>query len=127
MFIDRIAGFSLLEVLVSLLLLAFIILGFDAMQVYSLRSVRNSYYLNIATGQLNNMAERLHALGENSGLEQQIQIWNKENQQLLPKGKGLVVGHYPFYEIILYWGESSWERQNINLTQKIIEVPPSSN
>ncbi len=127
MFIDRIAGFSLLEVLVSLLLLAFIILGFDAMEVYSLHSLRNSYYLNVATGQLNNMAERLRALSEYSGLEQQIQIWNKENQQVLPEGRGVVAGRYPFYKITLYWGDTSWESQNLDLLQKRIQVPHSLN
>ena len=115
MVIDHETGFCLMEVLVSLLLFSFILLGFDAMEVYSLRSLRNSYYLNVATGQLNNMAERLRALADNSGIEQQIQIWNRENQKILPTGHGTVSGYYPFYKIILYWGEASWE-------SKIIEV-----
>ena len=115
MIIHHETGFCLMEVLVSLVLFSFILLGFVAMEIYSLRSLRNSYYLNVATWQLNNMAERLRALGDHFGIEQQIQIWNRENQKILPTSNGIVSGHYPFYNITLYWGETSWESQTIEV------------
>ena len=51
------------------------------------------------------MVERLRALGNNTGLEQQIAIWNTENKISLPQGVGQVEGHFPTYRISIYWGK----------------------
>jgi Tfp pilus assembly protein PilV len=97
-------GFSLIEVLISLLLLSFILLGFDATEMYSVRAIRAAYYFDVATNQLNNMYERLRMLGADDDVSSQIIMWNKENQIVLPQGRGQVLGHFPDYTIIVYWG-----------------------
>ncbi|MBV8802546.1 MAG: hypothetical protein JO131_06220 [Gammaproteobacteria bacterium] len=97
-------GFSLIEVLISLLLLSFILLGFDATEIYSIRSSRAAYYLDIANTQINNMSERLGMLENYSDISSQMTIWNNENQIVLPQGRGQVIGHFPDYTIIIYWG-----------------------
>lgn len=97
---------SLIEVLISLLLLSLILLGFDAMEIFALRENRAAYYFSVATNQLNSMIERLSALNSRDGLDQQVVIWNQQNQDVLPSGIGVVAGSYPRYTITIYWGEA---------------------
>ncbi|MHB1948439.1 MAG: type IV pilus modification PilV family protein [Gammaproteobacteria bacterium] len=101
-------GFTLIEVLISLLILSFILLGFDAMQLTSMRENRNAYYFSMAQNQLNSMIERLHA--QPLSLDQ-IAIWNQQNQQVLPNGTGYVQGHFPCYKITIFWGEKNHQDQ----------------
>ncbi len=101
----KLFGFSLIEVLISLLLLSLILLGFDAMEIFALRENRAAYYFSVATNQLNTMLECLRALNSRDGLAQQIAIWNQQNQDVLPNGIGVVVGSYPMYTVTIYWGE----------------------
>jgi len=110
-------GFTLLEVLISLVLLSFILLGFDEMEIYSLRSISAAYYFHIATEQLNSMIERLHTAGINFSVNEQIDIWNSQNKQLLPTGEGEITGSYPNYTITLYWGDTPHICQEIHLGQ----------
>jgi hypothetical protein len=99
------AGFSLMEVLISLLLLSFILLGFDATEVVALRTIRAAYYFDIANHQLNNMVERLYLINNDSDVLQQVAIWNAENKIVLPQGMGEVTGHFPVLTVTIYWGE----------------------
>src|SRR5690349_7549568 len=93
-------GFSLVEVLISLFIFSLILLGFDAMELIALRESRSAYYFSMAAMQVQSMAEKLHAVGEVSDW---IESWNQQNQEMLPHGKGEVIGAYPIYEIILHW------------------------
>src|SRR3990167_10372889 len=106
MYLMQAQGFSLIEVLISLLLIALILFGLDAMQVYSLKQTKIAFLFNTANNQLMNMSERLLALQARDGLTQQITLWNKENQLLLPQGQGMVMGDFPYYTITLYWGNT---------------------
>lgn len=99
------SGFSLIEVLISLLLLSFILLGFEATEVNSMRDSRAAYYFDVANNQLSNMYERLKLLGDYSDISPQVDAWNKENQIVLPQGKGQVVGRFPKFTIMVYWGD----------------------
>ena len=103
------SGFSLIEVLVSLLLLSFILLSFDAAEIVAFRKSRDAYYFSIAVNQLNAMKERLRVFKNHSGLEQQIELWNLQNQEVLPQGKGIVTEQ----QIKINWGN------NACLTEKI--------
>lgn len=111
----RMAGFSLLEVLISLLLLSLILLSFEATEIFSLQELEAVSYFNTAVNQLNAMRERLHALNENAGLEEQIAIWNQQNQETLPQGVGEVKGTFPTYTVTLYWGKTRHTCQKIHL------------
>ena len=102
-------GFSIIEVLVSILLLSLLLLIFESIGWSMLQSIRSTYYLHVAAIQLNNMTERLQALGNNNGLENQIRLWNKENQKSLPRGSGQVSGLCPHYTIIVSWGGETGE------------------
>lgn len=103
------SGFTLIEVLISLLLLSLILLGFDAIGVQTLRELRSGYYFVQAINQIHSMQERLRALGTHEGLNEQMKNWNKENSEVLPQGVGQVFGNYPAYSITIYWGKSQTE------------------
>ena len=55
------AGFTLIEVLISVLVLSVGMLGVAAMQALGVRYTQNSYMLSIATQQAQDMAERMRA------------------------------------------------------------------
>ena len=110
-------GFTLIEVLISLIMLSLILLGFDAMEIYSLRSIRATYYFHLATFQWISIAERLRSIGSRSGIEEQVAAWNEQNKQLLPQGIGSVTGSYPNYTVTIYWGGMTAACQKIQLGQ----------
>lgn len=94
-------GSSLIEVLISLLLLSFIMLFFDAAEVFSFKKNRDAFYFSVAVNQVYSMKERLLALKSYAGLTEQLQIWNLQNKELLPQATGTVTQK----KIILNWGK----------------------
>lgn len=102
-----ISGFSFIEVLVSLLILSMMLLGLDASEYFAVRENRNAYFFSIATLQLQSMVERLKTLGTATGLDNQILIWNNQNQTVLPQGRGYISGQFPTYTITLFWGNEN--------------------
>ena len=97
-------GLSLIELLVSMLILSILLLSIDAMQLRVMHEVQSSYYFGVAAQQINNMIEHLHSSNE-ANPQSQINIWNQQNQQLLPQGSGEVRGSYPWFDIRIYWGK----------------------
>ncbi len=97
-------GFSLIEVLISLLLISLILLGLDGMQLYSWKLTKTAYFYNVATNQLNNVMERLTVVQTADGFMQQVSAWNIENKAVLPMGYGTVTGAFPNYITTIYWG-----------------------
>lgn len=97
------SGVSLIETLISLFILSLLLLGFDAMQITALKEAKSAYYYSVATQQLNVMTERLRALSKNN-YNDQFTIWNQQNQEVLPQGKGLITGYYPDFNLAIFWG-----------------------
>ncbi|MCD6038673.1 MAG: hypothetical protein K0S27_73 [Gammaproteobacteria bacterium] len=108
----NIQGFTFIEILISLTLLSFILLGFDGMEIYSLRSMRAAYYLHVAKNQLAAMIERLQAVAPYQDIDEGVATWNLQNKQLLPAGEGTVFGHFPSYRLMLYWGDGAHNKCN---------------
>lgn len=100
-------GFSLIEVLISLLLISLILFGLDAGQLYSIKEAEAGWFLNVANHQIANAIERLISLKTYDGLNEQLAQWNQENQAVLPSGGGNITGSFPDYVITVYWGNSS--------------------
>lgn len=110
-------GFTLLEVLISLMLFSLLLLGFEEMQIVTLQDTRAANYFYLASQQLHVITERLYLLSSDNGLTEQISQWNKQNKDVLPAGKGVVLGHYPNYKIIIYWGNFNKKCDMIDLGQ----------
>src|SRR5205809_775092 len=98
-------GFSLIEVLISILLLSIALIGIDALELNSLRISRETYYLSVATNQMQSIADRLKVFSNNNVLQSEIDDWNRENKNILPQGRGQVSGIFPFYQIAVFWGD----------------------
>ncbi len=109
----RAFGFSLLEILISLLLISLILLGMDAIQWVALQKVKTVYFFQSAYNQINNAVERLRALHTDDDLPRLLSQWNAENQLLLPAGFGTIAGQFPNYQITVYWGSISHDCKNI--------------
>lgn len=104
--VNRLFGYTLIEILVSLLLLSILMLGLNTIQAVSLRSARAADYVGIAEMQLYSMAERLTLLTD-SAVNDQISLWNEQNSRELPNGHGVVSGHFPAYHVAIYWGKAT--------------------
>lgn len=98
------AGFSLIEVLISLIILAFILLGFDALQIHALRENQRAYFITVATNQLFSLAEQLRESDNSTDVTSIVTEWNNQNKEVLPEGRGIISGNFPDYWITIFWG-----------------------
>lgn len=121
-------GFSLIEVLVSLLVLGIGVLGVAALQTTALRYGHDSYLRSVAVLQANSMGDRMRA-NQNavtSGLynslsgipssppncsscsssdiaTQDLYEWNSNNAQLLPAGQGTINNVGGHFDVVVRW------------------------
>ena len=98
-------GFTLLEVLVSLFILALLLLGLDAVQMKALHSVKSAYYFSVATEQLNSMLERLQTTHYQNNIDSLQLLWNEQNKRVLPQGRGTISLAPPNVVLTIYWGK----------------------
>ncbi len=98
-------GFSLIEVLISLMLLSLMLFGMDAMELMAVRDNRATYFFNVASNQAQDMAERLRVFAFAEDFRHSVAEWNQENQEVLPQGRGIITGAYPAYQITIFWGD----------------------
>jgi len=110
----KFSGVSLIEVLISFLILSAMLLGLDALQVTALRETKNAYYFSVAAQQLNNMVERFATFGDKQ-LDEQLAGWNQQNQAVLPQGRGRLEWG-PHTVLTIYWGRADQQRCDKNKT-----------
>ncbi|SRR5579883_39170 len=100
-------GTGFIEVLVSLTILSFLLLGFNAMEFAALQANHNAYFFSLAQNQLDAMVQRLEAHPDD--VQGELTLWNQQNQALLPNGKGYLSGNPPD-SITLFWGQKTTEK-----------------
>jgi Tfp pilus assembly protein PilV len=96
-------GASLIELLISILLLSIILFTIDAEQIYSLKKSKAIYYFSVAHQQINLIAERM-SLSKNN-FSHSLNTWNEQNKYILPQGKGKITVNYPHYDFSIFWGK----------------------
>jgi len=103
-------GFSLIELLISLLIFSVGILGLLKLHLLSLKQTQFSYWQSYADQQISNMAEEIIAMHCDGLSHILIDEW-KNNVKKLPGGQGEIVGTSLDYKIKVVWeqGESSLE------------------
>lgn len=102
-------GFSLLEVVVALFIVAVGLISVAAMQLIALRHTQAAYFQSVATLQIASMLERLRANPKNKR-SQELAVWNQINRKLLPNGKGnyhCVDEVYSICTVNLSWNEGT--------------------
>lgn len=107
-------GFSLIEILISLFILAIILLGYDAMLMMAARYNRSAYFYTIATWQLFSLNERLRAVGHGHDYAQMV-IWQQQNQRLFPSVHERITGKFPLYQIRLQWNHVNYLEEQLYL------------
>lgn len=79
---------AMLEVLISLSIIAF---AFLSLFSYQINLLKKTYVLNlnaIATAQLMNFSNMLQMNADDLHRQAALQLWNSDNAALLPKGEG---------------------------------------
>ena len=120
-------GFSLLEVLISVVILSIGMLGIAAMQASAIRYNHSAELRSLAVTQASNMVDRMlaNSQGVTNGsysnatgmpadpncstctstqiAQRDIHEWNSSNQQLLPSGQGTIVRNANRFIITIRW------------------------
>jgi Tfp pilus assembly protein PilV len=107
------AGISLLEILMSLLLLSLGLLALIRLQLLALQQTDHALLQSIAVTQLQSMADKLaiQAIDPVASLMQ----WNIENARLLPAGKGGVNES----EIYIMWTDTL-SKKSVKISTKTL-------
>jgi len=96
-------GYSLLEVLITLLVLAVGLLALLKMQWLALQDNHAFKHRSLAINQADNLAETFYANAAVTLAASDITRWNHENAELLPSGTGEVTQENERLIIRLYW------------------------
>lgn len=130
-------GFSMLEVLITVLILSFGLLGMAALITTGVRSNNIAHYRSLATQQTLNIADRMRAnlVGVRAGAYDSLDTtipanpdciandcsegematydhfqWNTNNDRLLPGGEGTVNGNLANgFRVVLMWTEKEMD------------------
>lgn len=97
------SGSSLIEIVLSLMLISMSLLGLMRLHILALQVTDNAFLQSIAVVQLQSIIDRL-AVNPNHPTDA-LHHWNKDNKRLLPSGMGFVTGQQP-YLIRLTWIDS---------------------
>lgn len=125
--INRQSGFSLLEILISAIVLAVGMLGIAALQLNSIRYNNSAQLRSIAVAQVSNMVDRM--LANTAGVEagsynsvsgtpslpscttctpgqiaqRDTYMWNSSNGLLLPSGQGTITRTGNQFTLVIRW------------------------
>lgn len=95
------AGFSLIEVLIAMCLIAIMLLGLEELQLASTHSKLQAFNMDKATTQLQTMADLIQlSKGKYTDF---LSVWNQDNKKLLPKGYGETKRHGNAFNIYIFW------------------------
>ena len=81
-------GIAMIEVLISIGLIALVLLSLLSYQIDMLASIEETHFQNIASSQIMNFAEMLLVNKTDGMRHKALSAWNKDNQHLLPEGAG---------------------------------------
>lgn len=92
------SGNSLIEILISFLLLSTLLFGTSMLQWQGLYAAKQAFYVSVAMQQLQQLVNHMPML-----TDELIGRWSKENNQFLPAAKSEVSGYYPNYKASICW------------------------
>jgi type IV pilus assembly protein PilV len=101
-------GFSLLEVLITLLILSLGLLGFARAEILALQINETAYFQSIATIQLNGITDAIRACNNMSTapancFSEATKIWKAENKILLPQAESNYRKTSTGYTLTIRW------------------------
>lgn len=102
-------GFSLIEVMITMLVMAIGLLGLAALQIKSVQFSQASLQQSLAAMQASDMAERLWSnlcvLAQKSATDELIAQWQAEHERAMPQWQGQVIRH----DATRYTIQVSWQ------------------
>lgn len=96
------SGFSLIELLISLLIFSVGILGLASMQITSMRMVLDAQQYFSASLLASAISNQLQASGSTQGAE----FWTQQVSESLPSGLALIESSASNYRVTLSWNSS---------------------
>jgi hypothetical protein len=93
-------GMSFFEVLFSLFILSYCLLGLTRLYSTSISQMDKNFFVNCAISQINSFTHRMFS--NPTHINEEIQEWNQENAIMMPQGFGTVIGNNP-YTITVSW------------------------
>jgi Tfp pilus assembly protein PilV len=98
-------GFSLVEVLISLTVISFGLLGLLDAQLVAMADNHNIYLQKCAINQINTLAEQLRADSSASARNQTILSWQNNIKKMFPEGSTDVIQDNSIYRVTIKWSE----------------------
>ena len=86
----------------------------DAANLLALKESETAYYFNIATQQMNNFVERL-SIANSNDISDQLLVWNKENDEVLPQGQGRLIEGSLNRQLKISWGKDESKCQKTQI------------
>lgn len=105
------SGFSLLELLISLLIFAIGFLGVASLQHVSIKMTHDSVLQNTAIALSNTLIEKLRASGGSANLNG----WQERVKKELPQGSATLTDQGSRYQLKMHWQESEHSEALSNL------------
>jgi len=102
-YVSKQRGFSMIELLVSMLVFAIGLLGIISLQTYSMRMTHDAELMGQASLLVNSMADKLRVQGE----QLDVSPWKQQVELALPQGSGTVESSGQLFTISVDWVESS--------------------
>lgn len=110
--ISRTAGLSLIEMLVSLLVLSFGLLGLAGLQAYSLKNNHSAYLRSQATMLGYDLLDRIRAKRVDyletgvSSIQSDVAVWQATVSTALPAGEGSIGCADDICQVTVSWNDS---------------------
>lgn len=98
-------GFSLIEVLISLTIISFGLLGLLDAQLVAMAHNHDIYLQKCAINQINTLAEQLHADSSASARNHTILSWQNNIKKIFPEGSADVIQDNSIYQVTIKWSE----------------------
>lgn len=98
-----IEGTTLLEILISLIILSTGLLALAKSQIHSLQYHNAQYFYTFAINQVINLAEIIQAYSTHDAIQPWIKDWQQACAKTLPHAETRVEKHTGYYEIFLAW------------------------
>lgn len=105
-------GLTLVEVLVSLLLVTIAMLTVVNLQVMAFRQAKVAYYRDLAIQQLSLAVGLIRASHEH--YQKQYKNWQRQTEKLLPHSHGTIARSHDIFHIAVTW--QLYDRFNLQLT-----------
>lgn len=96
-------GFSLVEVMLSLLILSVGLLSFAQSQLMALRTSEQAYFINLADLKNNELAERVYNCDNQACIEAQLALAKEDITRLFPEGEGSLRKEGNDYQLKISW------------------------